>query len=237
MKEMDITKDLGNASEWFIHHQHLLTEYAVNIIAAAVLFVTGLMLARIISETLGRMLSRRGIDVTVSHFLAIMVRHSVVTFTVIAVLGCLGVQTTSVIAVIGAAGLAVGLALQGSLSNFAAGVLLVTLRPFRAGECVDVDGATGTVERVNIFSTTLLAADNKIIIVPNGEIIAGEIINFSREPERRVDITVSVAWSADIEQVKSVIASAVTSDTGLSLRQLRGEALSEEKSLELVLAG
>ncbi len=196
-----------------MNHQGLLTEYVVNIISVAVLLITGMMLARIISAALERTLSVRGIDVTVSGFLAVIVRYAIVAFTIIAVLSRLGVQTTSVIAVMGAAGLAVGLAQQGSLSNFAAGVLLLTLRPLRAGEFVDVGGVAGTVDRVSIFSTTLRAPDNKIIIVPNGKIIAGDIINFSREPQRRVDITVSVAWSADIKKVKRVVSDVVTADT------------------------
>lgn len=213
MKELNITDEVDRAGEWLVKNQGLLTEYAVNIISAAVLLITGLILARLVSTALERVLSRRGIDVTVSGFLAVMVRYAIVAFTIIAVLGRLGVQTASVIAVMGAAGLAVGLALQGSLSNFAAGVLLVTLRPLRTGEFVDVGGVAGMVDRVNIFSTTLRTPDNKIIIVPNGKIIAGDIINFSREPRRRVDITVSVAWSADIEKVKRVVSDVVTADT------------------------
>ncbi|ELN2578851.1 small-conductance mechanosensitive channel MscS [Enterobacter kobei] len=213
MKEMSITDEMSRASEWLAKNQVLLTEYAVNIISAAVLLITGLIFARLVGTALERVLSRRGIDVTVSGFLAVMVRYAIVAFTIIAVLGRLGVQTASGIAVMGAAGLAVGLALQGSLSNFAAGVLLVTLRPLRTGEFVDVGGVAGTVDRVNIFSTTLRTPDNKIIIVPNGKIIAGDIINFSREPQRRMDITVSVAWSANIEQVKRVVSDVVTADS------------------------
>lgn len=213
MKEVNISDEVDKAGKWLMNNQSLLTEYTVNIISSAVLLITGLILARIISAALDRVLSRRGIDATVSGFLAVMVRYAIVAFTVIAVLGRLGVQTASVIAVMGAAGLAVGLALQGSLSNFAAGVLLVMLRPLRAGEFVDVGGVAGTVDRVNIFSTTLRTPDNKIIIVPNGKIITGDIINFSREPQRRVDITVSVAWSSDIEQVKRVLSDVATADT------------------------
>ncbi|WP_277599985.1 small-conductance mechanosensitive channel MscS [Enterobacter kobei] len=210
---MNITDEVSKTGDRLMNHQGLLTEYVVNIISVAVLLITGMMLARIISAALERTLSVRGIDVTVSGFLAVIVRYAIVAFTIIAVLSRLGVQTTSVIAVMGAAGLAVGLAQQGSLSNFAAGVLLLTLRPLRAGEFVDVGGVAGTVDRVSIFSTTLRAPDNKIIIVPNGKIIAGDIINFSREPQRRVDITVSVAWSADIKKVKRVVSDVVTADT------------------------
>ncbi|MCR2306589.1 small-conductance mechanosensitive channel MscS, partial [Salmonella enterica] len=121
------------------------------------------------------MISRK-IDATVADFLSALVRYGIIAFTLIAALGRVGVQTASVIAVLGAAGLAVGLALQGSLSNLAAGVLLVMFRPFRAGEYVDLGGVAGTVLSVQIFSTTMRTADGKIIVIPNGKIIAGNII-------------------------------------------------------------
>jgi small conductance mechanosensitive channel len=129
------------------------------------------------------------------------VRYGIIAFTLIAALGRVGVQT-SVIAVLGAAGLAVGLALQGSLSNLAAGVLLVMFRPFRAGEYVDLGGVAGTVLNVQIFSTTMRTVDGKIVVIPNGKIIAGNIINFSREPVRRNEFIIGVAYDSDIDQVK-----------------------------------
>ena len=124
----------------------------------------------------------------------------------------MGVQTASVIAVLGAAGLAVGLALQGSLSNLAAGVLLVMFRPFRAGEYVDLGGVAGTVLSVQIFSTTMRTADGKIIVIPNGKIIAGNIINFSREPVRRNEFIIGVAYDSDIDQVKQILTNIIQSE-------------------------
>jgi small conductance mechanosensitive channel len=141
-----------------------------------------------------------------------LVRYAVIAFTLIAALGRVGVQTASVIAVLGAAGLAVGLALQGSLSNLAAGVLLVVFRPFRAGEYVDLGGIAGTVLNVQIFSTTLRSADGKIVVVPNGKIIAGNIINFSREPVRRNEFIIGVAYDADIDKVKQLLTNIIESD-------------------------
>lgn len=213
MKELDVVDGIQNAGSWILRNQDLLLSYAVNLVAAVVILIVGSLVARGISSTLTRLLKARGLDVTVVHFLAAMVRYGILAFTIIAALGRLGVQTTSVIAVLGAAGLAIGLALQGSLSNFAAGVLLVLFRPFRAGEVVDLGGVVGTVREVQIFSTTLATADNKIIVVPNGKIIAGNIINFSREPKRRVDITVGVAYDADIDVVKRVLGEVVAADT------------------------
>lgn len=154
----------------------------------------------------------RHIDATVADFLSALVRYGIIAFTLIAALGRVGVQTASVIAVLGAAGLAVGLALQGSLSNLAAGVLLVMFRPFRAGEYVDLGGVAGTVLNVQIFSTTMRTIDGKIVVIPNGKIIAGNIINFSREPVRRNEFIIGVAYDSDIDQVKKILTGIIESD-------------------------
>ncbi|MFZ1873471.1 MAG: small-conductance mechanosensitive channel MscS [Chania sp.] len=212
MKDLNIIEDINSAGSWLVDHQDLLIQYAVNIVAAIVIFIIGSIIARIISNAVNRVMKLRGIDATVADFLAAMVRYSILAFTLIAVLGRIGVQTTSVIAVLGAAGLAIGLALQGSLSNFAAGVLLVAFRPLRAGEFVDLGGVAGTVDQVQIFSTTLRTPDNKTIVVPNGKIISGNIINFSREPNRRVDIVVAVAYNADVDRVKQVLGEVIAAD-------------------------
>ncbi|KFK93903.1 MULTISPECIES: small-conductance mechanosensitive channel MscS [unclassified Serratia (in: enterobacteria)] len=212
MKDLNIIEDINQASSWLVDHQDMLIQYAVNIVAAIVIFIIGSIIARVISNAINRVMKLRGIDATVADFLAAMVRYGILAFTLIAVLGRIGVQTTSVIAVLGAAGLAIGLALQGSLSNFAAGVLLVAFRPLRAGEFVDLGGVAGTVDQVEIFSTTLRTSDNKTIVVPNGKIISGNIINFSREPHRRVDIVVAVAYSADVDRVKQVLGDVIAAD-------------------------
>ncbi len=161
MEELNVVEGINNASTWLANNQDLLIQYAVNIIAALLILIVGSIIAKVLSGMLNRVMRLRGIDVTVADFLSAMVRYSILAFTIVAVLGRLGVQTASVIAVIGAAGLAVGLALQGSLSNFAAGVLLVAFRPFKAGEYVDLGGVAGTVVQVQIFSTTLRTVDDK----------------------------------------------------------------------------
>jgi len=140
------------------------------------------------------------------------VPYGIIAFTLSAALGRGGVQTASVIAALAAAGFAFALALQGSLSNLAAGVLLVTFRPFRAGEFVDLGGVMGTVLNVQIFSTTLRSADGKIVVVPNGKIIAGNIINFSREPERRNEFIIGVAYDADIDEVLTLLRGVVDAE-------------------------
>ncbi|MCL2894203.1 small-conductance mechanosensitive channel MscS [Brenneria tiliae] len=210
MEELNV--GVEQATGWLVSHQDILLQYVVNIVAALLILIVGLVIARIVSGTLNRLLVSRSIDSTVADFLAALVRYGIIAFTLIAVLSRVGVQTASVIAVLGAAGLAVGLALQGSLANFAAGVLLVTFRPFRVGEWVDLGGIAGTVTQVQIFSTTLRTADGKIIVVPNGKIIAGNIINSSREPDRRTEIVVGVAYDADIEVVKKLLGDIVAAD-------------------------
>ena len=212
MKDLNVVDGINSAGNWLVKNQDLLIQYAVNIVAAIVIFIVGSIIAKIVSGTITRVMKARGVDLTVAHFLSALVRYGILAFTIIAALGRIGVQTASVIAVIGAAGLAVGLALQGSLSNFAAGVLLVLFRPFRTGEFVDLGGVSGTVKDVQIFSTTMLTSDNKTIVVPNGKIIAGNIINYPREPNRRVDITVGVAYDADIDLVKKVLGDIVAAD-------------------------
>ncbi|WP_121784899.1 mechanosensitive ion channel domain-containing protein, partial [Pseudomonas aeruginosa] len=184
----------------------------VNIVAAFLILIVGLFLAKMVAKGVSRVLTLRHIDETVVSFLSVLARYAVVAFTLIAVLGRLGVQTASVIAVLGAAGLAVGLALQGSLSNFAAGVLIVIFRPIRAEEYVIIGSVEGTVKDVQIFSTTLRSADDRIIVIPNSKIISSEVINLSREPDRRTQIIVGVAYDADIDQVKQVLGDVIAKD-------------------------
>lgn len=212
MVNLDLAHSVEEATTWFAKNEALLIQYAVNIIAAIVILLVGFVIARFFSNAINRVMMAKGVDRTVGNFLATLIRYAILAFVFIAALGRVGVQTASIIAMLGAAGLAVGLALQGSLSNFAAGVLLVIFRPFRAGEYITVGSVSGTVDNVQIFSTTLRSSDNKTIVVPNGKIIAGEIINFSRQPERRIEMVISVAYDADIDRVKAVLNAVIDAD-------------------------
>lgn len=212
MEDLNVVESLNNAGGWLVRNQALLLSYAVNIVAAIAIFIIGMIVARMVAGTVNRLMCARQIDSTVADFLSALVRYGIIAFTLIAALGRVGVQTASVIAVLGAAGLAIGLALQGSLSNLAAGVLLVTLRPFRTGEYVDLGGVAGTVIQVQIFSTTLRTSDGKIVVVPNSKVIAGNIINFSREPARRNEFIIGVAYDADIDLVKQILTEIVTGE-------------------------
>ena len=212
MEDLNVVDSINGAGTWLVRNQELLLSYAVNIVAAFAIVIIGMIVARIVSNTVKRLMVARKIDATVADFLSALVRYGIIAFTLIAALGRVGVQTASVIAVLGAAGLAVGLALQGSLSNLAAGVLLVMFRPFRAGEYVDLGGVAGTVLNVQIFSTTMRTVDGKIVVIPNGKIIAGNIINFSREPVRRNEFIIGVAYDSDIDQVKKILTDIIQSD-------------------------
>ena len=212
MEDLGVVDSINNAGSWLVRNQALLLSYAVNIVAAIAIIVVGMIVARIISNAVNRVMRARHIDATVADFLSALVRYGVIAFTLIAALGRVGVQTASVIAVLGAAGLAIGLALQGSLSNLAAGVLLVTFRPFRSGEYVDLGGVAGTVLQVQIFSTTMRTVDGRIVVIPNGKIIANNIINFSREPVRRNEFIIGVAYDSDIDKVKELLTNIIESD-------------------------
>lgn len=198
--------------DWIANNEAVIAAGALALVGAFAILIIGVTIARIASSTLRRILHGKNVDKTIIQFTVNLLRYVLIAFAVIAAVGRLGVQTTSIIAVIGAAGLAIGLALQSSLSNFAAGILLVVLRPFRVGEFVDLGGILGTVDEVNIFATTLCMPDNKVVVVPNGKIIGGNIINYTRHPHRRVDISVSVAYDAQVDQVKAALLEAVDSE-------------------------
>ncbi len=212
MQDLNVVDGIQNAGSWLVRNQALLLGYVVNIAAALLILFVGFMIAKIVSKTFNKLLLTRNLDPTVADFLTVLVRYSIISFTLIAALNRVGVQTASVIAVLGAVGLAVGLSLKGALSNLAAGVLLVTFRPMRVGEFVDLGGTSGTVLSVQIFSTTLRTSDGKIVVVPNGTVIAGKIINYSREPQRRNEFIIGVAYEADIDQVMQILREVTEAD-------------------------
>jgi small conductance mechanosensitive channel len=194
-----------NSVQWVVNNQGLLIEYAMNIAAAILTLVIGLFFARVISSAFSKVMRKRELDSTIADFVSHMIRYIIIAFVVIAALSRIGVQTTSFIALLGAAGLAVGLALQGSLSNFASGVLIIALRPFKAGEYIEAAGTAGSVDSVQIFATTLTTPDNKVVIVPNSAILGGNIINYSRMPTRRIDLLIGVSYGADLAKTKAVL--------------------------------
>ena len=204
---------LTQAETWISSNSSLLIQYGVNIISAVFILFVGNIIAKSIAGSVGKFLMKKQMDKAVIEFVHGIVRYSLFVVVLIAALGRIGVQTASVVAVIGAAGLAVGLALQGSLSNFAAGVLIVAFRPFKSGDYVEVGGVAGCVDAIQIFQTVLVTVDNKIVIVPNSSVIGSPITNYSKLPTRRVDLAISVSYKADLKLVKQVIREALEKDT------------------------
>ncbi len=185
--------------------QALGVEFGIQAIVAVLIFYIGRMIARIISRGMRNLMRKQEVDKILESFVSNLVYWLLMTFVIIAAINQLGIQTTSLIAIMGAAGLAVGLALQGSLSNFAAGVLIVLFRPYRVGDFVEAAGISGSVEQVQILTTILKTPDNKKIIVPNSSIMGSIITNFSANETRRVDLTFGVSYSDDLDKVRSIL--------------------------------
>lgn len=182
-----------------------VTIYGMKFIGALAIFFVGRWLAKKIGEMTRRMLTARAVDVALVNFSSSLVSYALLAFVVVAALGQVGIQTASFVAIIGAAGLAIGLAMQGSLSNFAAGVLIIIFRPFRIGDFVELAGTAGTVVNILIFTTELKTGDNKKVIVPNAKVLGGIIVNFSANPTRRVDLVVGISYDDDIDKAKQLI--------------------------------
>ena len=191
--------------ELFQQTQWLFIEYSLKVVAALAIFVIGRMIAKIIARGVLKALTLRNIDNTVASFIHNLSYGALFVFVIIAALSQLGIQTASFITIIGAAGLAVGLALQGSLSNFASGVLMIIFRPFKIGDYIEAGGEAGTVEDIQIFATRLKTPDNKVIIIPNSAIMDGSIMNYSTKPTRRVDLKIGVSYEAHLPDVKALL--------------------------------
>ena len=191
--------------ELFQQTQWLFIEYSLKVVAALAIFIIGRMIAKIIARGVLKALTLRNIDNTAASFIHNLSYGALFVFVIIAALSQLGIQTASFITIIGAAGLAVGLALQGSLSNFASGVLMIIFRPFKIGDYIEAGGEAGTVEDIQIFATRLKTPDNKVIIIPNSAIMDGSIMNYSTKPTRRVDLKIGVSYEAHLPDVKALL--------------------------------
>lgn len=183
--------------------------YGVNFLKALVIFLIGKFIVNLIAKGIGKGLERSGTDPMLAKFVTNIAYALMLTFVVIASISQLGVQTASLVAILGAAGLAVGLALQGSLANFAAGVMAIIFRPYNVGDVAEVAGLTGQVEEVDIFTTTLRLPDKTKIIIPNGQALEGPIINFTEAGNRRMDLSVGISYDANIQQAREVILKAI----------------------------
>ncbi len=192
--------------------EELIALYGLNMVSALLILLIGRWAAKIVRKVIQNVMARTNVDTTLVSFVVSLAYVAMMAFVILAALGQLGIQTTSFIAVLGAAGLAVGLALQGSLSNFAAGVLMIIFKPFKVGDFIEAGGASGTVEKIEIFTTTLKSPDNKIIIIPNSKVSGGNIINHSSEPTRLVDIQIAFNYKDDIVKIETLLREVLNSD-------------------------
>lgn len=190
----------------------LAVNYGVKLIMAIVVYIVGKWLANLIANGLEKGMSAKSVDPTVARFTRNIAYYALFAMVIVAAMGQLGVQTASFVAIVGAAGLAVGFALQGSLANFAAGVLLILFRPFKAGDFIEAGGASGVVKEISIFSTILTTGDNKVVVIANNAVMGGNITNYSAMPTRRVDMVVGVGYGADLALVKKTLQELVDAD-------------------------
>jgi small conductance mechanosensitive channel len=191
----------------------IVAVFGIKLLSALIILVAGLWIAKQIRGIVERVMRKSDNDPILISFVGNLVYIAAVTFVAIAALAQLGIQTTSFIAILGAAGLAIGLALQGSLSNFASGVLMIIFRPFKVGDAIDAAGTFGIVKEIQIFATILTTPDNKKVIVPNSSITGGNITNFSAMPTRRIDLTFGIGYEDDIDKARSLIEQVITENS------------------------
>ena len=199
-------------NEIWVQIKELVAMYGLNVVAAIAILVAGKFAASGIRRLVRKVMRKKGVDPTLVSFVTSILYAGIMAFVIIASLSKLGIQTASFVAVLGAAGLAIGLALQGSLSNFASGVLMIIFKPFKGGDYVDAGGASGFIDEIGIFTTSIRTLDNKRIIVPNSNIMGDNITNYTARETRRVDLTAGVSYSDDIDKVKGVLMGIMESD-------------------------
>ncbi len=228
---------MENTEQILAQIQELLAVYGLKVLAALAILIIGRILAGWVKKLVAKMMGRSEVDPIVIGFVSSIVYVALLAFVVIAALGQLGIQTTSFIAILGAAGLAIGLALQGSLSNFAAGFLLIIFRPFKVGDFIEGAGTSGIVENIQIFTTTMRTGDNKVVIVPNAKLLDDNIVNYSSKETRRVDLTVGVSYDADLGEVKRILNDIAASDDRVLTDPAPQIAVSElaDNSVNLVM--
>ncbi len=203
---------MGTVQQYWEHILELVMLYAPRLATAILTLVIGLWVIRILSRYVEKALEKGKVDVSLQRFLISLVSIGLKLLLLISVASMVGIATTSFVAILGAAGLAVGLALQGSLANFAGGVLILLLKPFKVGDVIQAQGFTGRVDAIQIFNTILKTPDNKTIIIPNGALSNGNILNFSMEKKRRVDFTFGIGYDDDLRKAKAILQQIVDAD-------------------------
>ena len=191
----------------------LAITYGLKLLLAVITLIVGFWMIKLLIKALGRGMENRNIEPTLSKFLRSLLSVFLKILLIVTVISMVGVEMTSFIAILAAAGLAVGMALSGTLQNFAGGVIIILFRPFKVGDFIEAMGFMGTVKEIQIFNTVLTTVDNKTVIIPNGGLSGSPMTNFSTEPTRRVDFTFGIGYKDDINKAKKVIESLIDSDT------------------------
>lgn len=199
-----------DVQKWIDSGYDLLIMYAPKVLAAILIWIVGLWLIRILLKTIKRTMESRDYDISLKTFLLNLVSWVFKIVLIVVVLGTVGIETTSFAAILAAAGLAIGLALQGSLANFAGGVLIMIFKPIKVGDFIEAQGEAGTVKEIEIFTTKLTSPDNKEIILPNGKLSNDNIVNYSALDMRRIDLKFGVGYDSDIKQTKDILMSQLT---------------------------
>ncbi len=183
----------------------LMADYGIPFLKALVVLIVGLIVIRWLTKVIVKLMQRGNVNETLVPFLRTLFNFGLKTLLVISVMGMVGIEMTSFIAVLGAAGLAVGMALQGTLQNFAGGVMILLLKPYKVGDVIEATGYTGSVKEIQIFHTVLTTADNRKIIIPNSPLATTSLINYSAMPERRIDFTFGIGYGDDIDKAKNIL--------------------------------
>lgn len=203
---------MENMEQYTSYIMDFVMQYGPKLIGAIITLIVGLWIVKRISKFFNQSLEKKEVDPSLRPFLSSMVNTLLKVFLVVSVLSMMGIEMTSFVAILGAAGLAVGLALSGTLQNFAGGVIILILKPFKVGDFIEAQGYSGSVSSIQIFNTILKTPDNKTIIIPNGGLSTGALTNYSTEPTRRVDWTVGIGYGDDIEKARKILLDILTSD-------------------------
>ncbi len=209
---MKIHQEIRSLDQYVDSLINLLLDYAPKVVAALIMLFVGIWAIRVINKIARKIMFKREIEPTLIEFLSDIIYWGLRLVLFIAVISKLGIESSSFLTILGAAGLAIGLSLQGSLSNFAGGMLIILFKPFKLGDTIEAQGVTGTVIDIQIFVTQLLTANNQVIFVPNGALSNGVIINYSQQNTRRTDLTIGISYDTDLKKAKDIIAEVLNAD-------------------------
>jgi small conductance mechanosensitive channel len=204
--------DPNQVSNYVTKYADVLVDYSLKLVSAFIILFVGIYAIRLINRIITKVMIQRNLDPTLTKFLSDILIWALRILLFVTFISKLGIETSSFVAILGAMGLAVGLSLQGSLSNFAGGMLIIVFKPFKVGDTIEAQGVIATVAEIQIFVTKMLTANNQTVFVPNGALSNGTIINYSMQGERRADLTFAVSYDSDIKKAKEVLLNVLNSD-------------------------